>query len=150
MDSNNPSSGDVLSSGNNPSPIHQSASADIIAEEQAARVVVFPEDEKIMAGPRSKGVDMKRTLTQEEKDLAAAGYDHLHRKDDKADNVGNVDIVEHQFNYDDLVETLKTNIDTKDPGQSHGLTSEEAKLRLQRDGHNILTPPKKKSALRKV
>ncbi|KAF8968280.1 aminophospholipid-transporting P-type ATPase [Flammula alnicola] len=93
---------------------------------------------------------MKRTLTQEEKDLAAAGYDHLHPKDEKDDKGTNVDITEHELNFEGLVDSLKTNFDVKDPGQSHGLTADEAKARLARDGPNILTPPKQKSALRKV
>ncbi|KAF8188333.1 aminophospholipid-transporting P-type ATPase [Pholiota molesta] len=93
---------------------------------------------------------MKRTLTQEEKDLAAAGYDHLKPKDEGDDKVAAAaDITEHQLGFDALGDELKTHFDTKEPDHSHGLTSDEAKLRLQRDGANVLTPPKKKSALRK-
>ncbi|KAF9484958.1 aminophospholipid-transporting P-type ATPase [Pholiota conissans] len=93
---------------------------------------------------------MKRTLTQEEKDLAAAGYDHLKHKDEGADKEGlSADITEHSFNFESLADELKTHFDTKEPDHSHGLTSDEAKQRLQRDGANVLTPPKKKSALRK-
>jgi sodium/potassium-transporting ATPase subunit alpha len=124
--------------------------------EESTRVVAFPEDNQIReekaVGLRPKGVEMKRTLTQEEKDLAAAGYEHLHpssnvNKDEKETNI---DITEHQLDFDALVDTLKTNFDVKDPGHSFGLTADEAKSRLQRDGPNVLTPPKKKSALRKV
>jgi len=138
----------------NPSP------PDLIPHvEEGTRVVAFPEDnqireEKVAIGLRPKGAEMKRTLTQEEKDLSAAGYEHLHPslnvdklKDEKETNV---DITEHQFGFDALVDTLKTNFDVKDPGHSFGLTADEAKSRLQRDGPNVLTPPKKKSALRKV
>ncbi|KIM49561.1 hypothetical protein M413DRAFT_59017 [Hebeloma cylindrosporum] len=96
---------------------------------------------------------MKRTLTQEEKDLAAAGYEHLHPSSNvnksKDEKEKNIDITEHQLGFHALVDMLKTNFDVKDPGHSFGLTADEAKSRLQRDGPNILTPPKRKSALRK-
>ena len=138
----------------NPSP------PDPIAHvEEGTRVVAFPEDnqireEKIAIGLRPKGTEMKRTLTQEDKDLAAAGYEHLHPSSNvnktKDEKEANVDITEHQLGFDALVDTLKTNFDVKDPGHSFGLTADEAKSRLQRDGPNILTPPKKKSAIRKV
>jgi len=134
----------------NPSP------PDATHVEESTRVVAFPGDNQIREEKvvvlRPKGAEMKRTLTQEEKDLAAAGYEHLHpsssvNKDEKETSV---DITEHQLGFDALVDTLKTNFDVKDPGHSFGLTADEAKSRLERDGPNILTPPKKKSALRKV
>jgi sodium/potassium-transporting ATPase subunit alpha len=124
--------------------------------EEGTRVVAFPEDnqireEKVAVGLRPRGVEMKRILTQEDKDLAAAGYEHLH----PSSNVNklketNIDITDHQLDFDALVDTLKTNFNVKDPGHSFGLTANEAKIRVQRDGPNILTPPKKKSAFRKV
>ncbi|KIK59054.1 hypothetical protein GYMLUDRAFT_170208 [Collybiopsis luxurians FD-317 M1] len=96
---------------------------------------------------------MKKTLTQEEKDLAAAGYGHLEeqkaRQAEKDSGLGNVDITEHNIPLIELNEKLHTSIDTKDPGNSNGLTNEEAKQRLAENGPNVLTPPKKKSALRK-
>lgn len=104
---------------------------------------------------RPRGVEMKREMTKEDKELAAAGYEHLEEgkaKGKKGDSSGldNVDITEHALGFSELSKVLDANIDTKDPGVSYGLTSEEAKARLARDGPNILTPPKKKSALRKV
>jgi sodium/potassium-transporting ATPase subunit alpha len=119
----------------------------------APRAVVLPEDtireEKVTA---VRGVEMThRSITREEKELAAAGYDHLSTpKDPKADKETNIDIHEHNLSFDGLTNELKTNFDLKDPGHSFGLTSDEAKVRLARDGPNMLTPPKKKSALRKV
>ncbi|PPQ97968.1 hypothetical protein CVT26_003117 [Gymnopilus dilepis] len=113
------------------------------------RAVVFPEDEHIREEKiRPKGVEMKRTITQEEKDLAAAGYEHLQNPDHKDDGK-NVDITEHQLDLASVLEVLKTSFDTKEPSQSYGLTADEARTRLQRDGPNVLTPPKKKSALMK-
>jgi magnesium-transporting ATPase (P-type) len=78
--------------------------------------------------------ELKKTLTQEEKDLSAAGYEHLdaNGKQRKLEET-NLDIQDHE-----------------DPGHSSGLTAAEAKSRLEQDGPNILTPPKKKSTLRKV
>ncbi|KAJ7491121.1 aminophospholipid-transporting P-type ATPase [Mycena latifolia] len=87
------------------------------------------------------------TLTQDDKDLAAAGYGHLEEKKAGVEQA-NVDIQEHRVPLANLGETMGTSIDTKDPGGSHGLTAAEAAARLQRDGPNILTPPKKRSPLR--
>ena len=134
----------------NPSP------PDPIAPVEGTRVVAFPKDnqireEKVAVGLRPRGVEMKRTLTQEEKALAAAGYEHLH----PSSNVNklketSIDITEHQLDFDSLVDVFKTNFNMKDPGHSFGLTANEAKIRVQRDGPNILTPPKKKSLFKKV
>lgn len=97
---------------------------------------------------------MKREMTKEDKELAAAGYEHLDEqktKNKKGDNkLDDVDIQEHQLSYNELGSTLDTSMDTKDPGNSYGLTADEAKARLTRDGPNVLTPPKKKSPLRMV
>lgn len=116
------------------------------------RAVAFPKDrgfrdEKL----RPKGVEMKRTLTQDEKELAAAGYEHLDTtaKQRKVDDT-NVDIHEHKLPLDALADALKTSFSVKDPGHSIGLTADEAKTRLEQNGPNVLTPPPKKSALRKV
>lgn len=117
------------------------------------RAIVLPEntirEEKVGA---IHGVEMThRTMTKEDKELAAAGYQHLiTSKDQKTEKETQIDIFEHNLPFDGLSDTLKTNFDLKDPGHSFGLTSDEAKARLERDGPNMLTPPKKKSALRKV
>lgn len=127
-------------------------------EDTPPRTVAFPDEEirleeKTYAGGiRPKGVEMKKTLTQEEKDLAAAGYEDPKKtgKVDKETDLGQVDITEHATPLSEMNDTLHTAIDVKDPGNSPGLTSDEAKRRLLENGPNILTPPKKKSALRKV
>ncbi|KAL0577333.1 hypothetical protein V5O48_004657 [Marasmius crinis-equi] len=102
------------------------------------------------------GIEVKRTLTQEDRELGAAGYEHLEDsfagKDAHGDSKSDqkqVDITEHAIPIDALGTQLNTEVDTKEPGNSLGLTEEEAKVRLARDGKNVLTPPKKKSALRK-
>ncbi|KIM87383.1 hypothetical protein PILCRDRAFT_772356 [Piloderma croceum F 1598] len=96
---------------------------------------------------------MKRELTQEDRKLAAAGYEHLEeqkaKKGQTKAEIDNVDIQEHHLSFEELKQAHNASFDTKDPAQSPGLTSEDAKARLARDGQNILTPPKKKSALRK-
>ncbi|KAF8894766.1 aminophospholipid-transporting P-type ATPase [Infundibulicybe gibba] len=97
---------------------------------------------------------MNRTMTQEDIDLAAAGYEHLEGEKAKkatgpANGSTNVDIHEHQLPFGKLEEALGTSFDTKDPGRSYGLTEDEAAARILRDGQNILTPTKRKSALRK-
>ncbi|KAI0345042.1 aminophospholipid-transporting P-type ATPase [Trametopsis cervina] len=97
---------------------------------------------------------MKREITKEDKELAAAGYEHLEEQKTKhkpgqPSELDKVDLTEHALDFTELPKVLDTHIDTKDPGGSIGLTNEEAKSRLARDGPNVLTPPKKKSALRK-
>lgn len=129
-------------------------------EEVPSRAVVFPDaeneiyEEKIHHGHhRPKGVEMKREMTKEDKELAAAGYEHLEEEKIKEQEKGdfdNVDIQEHRLSLLELAKSLDTQFDTKDPVSSAGLSSDEAKARLSRDGPNVLTPPKKKSALRKV
>lgn len=121
----------------------------------AVRAVAFPgEDNTHEDRPRPKGVEMKRSMTQEARELAAAGYEHLEEQKAKqstdAADLTHVDIQEHHLPFVALEETLQTSVDTKDAANSLGLSEEEAKARLERNGRNVLTPPKKKSALRKV
>jgi len=104
-----------------------------------------------------RNLEIRRELTQEEKELSRANYDHLEtHKDDKdsadADGGGanHTDIREHRYSVEQLQDTFKTNFDIKQAASSFGLTSGEAATRLARDGPNILTPPKKKSALQKA
>ncbi|KAJ7891269.1 aminophospholipid-transporting P-type ATPase [Mycena olivaceomarginata] len=123
--------------------------ADNEEENVATRAVAFHHDQEIEEKPRPKGrFELKHTLTQDDKELAAAGYDHLEEKKKTGAGETNVDITEHSVPLASLGETLKTSIDTKDPGNSHGLTAAEAAARLARDGPNLLTPPKKRSPLR--
>lgn len=118
------------------------------------RIIAFPpehviHEEKIH--PRPRGVEMKRNLTQEDRELAAAGYHHLDTKQTKTgpeQKETRVDIHEHSLPFCDLEKVLNTSLDLKDAARSSGLSEEEAKERLSRDGPNMLTPPKKKSALR--
>lgn len=135
-----------------------SLSPDGQSEGNPPRAIAFPHEatpfeEKLPTGGiRPKGVEMNRTLTKEEKELADAGYGRL--EEQKAihaeQDLGHVDITEHAIPLNDLNDKLSTSVDVKDPGNSNGLTSDEAKQRLAKNGPNILTPPKKKSALRKV
>ena len=120
------------------------------------RTIVFPhgihEHEKQPGHARPKGVEMKRSITQEERELAAAGYEHLQQS--KAPNEAaegdEKDIHEHKLPIEALLTEMQTSFDVKDPARSQGLTTGEAQARIQRDGPNVLTPPKKKSGLRKV
>lgn len=124
-------------------------------DKQAVRAVAFPDDHEVHEAERirPRGPEMKREMTQEDRELAAAGYEHLEEKAKKGQekpDLEDVDIQEHRLAFKDLGPALETAFDAKDPGQSLGLTAQEVATRLARDGHNILTPPKKKSALRKV
>lgn len=129
-----------------------------------SRSIAFPpddiaQDEK--PAPRLRGPEMRRELTIEDKELSQAVYEHLgeqknqadHSAKDKAkntDDLDKVDIYEHKLPFADLANELKTSFNGKDAGKSAGLSQAEADARIQRDGPNVLTPPKKKSALRKV
>ena len=118
------------------------------------RTVNFPDQghEHEHDDKQPRGVELRQHMTQEEIQLAAAGYEHLEQekkgKDDADDS--NVDIKEHQLSLVDLAETLKTSFEPKNPSASYGLTADDAATRLKTDGPNMLTPPKKKSALRKA
>ncbi|KAJ7063657.1 aminophospholipid-transporting P-type ATPase [Mycena amicta] len=114
----------------------------------ATRAVAFHDEQEIEEKIRPKGVELGHTLTQEDKELAAAGYDHLDKKKKAEDDKAHVDIIEHNIPLSDLGDKLSTSIDIKAPGSSYGLTADEAAARLKRDGPNILTPPKKRSPLR--
>lgn len=121
----------------------------------APRGLTFPDTAKDAEKPTRPlkgpgGPELKRELTQEDKGLAAAGYEELKKHDDKKEKLESADVVEHKLNFKDLADELKTSFDTKEPASSLGLTEAEVKIRLARDGRNELTPPKKKSALRVV
>lgn len=144
-----------------PIPLSPALSEDEVLA--ATRTVAFDHhdngdisEEKIHHGHlRPRGVEMKREITKEDKELAAAGYEHLEEhkgksKKGESSDLDKVDIQEHRLAFPELAKALEASMDTKDPGSSYGLTSEDAKARLARDGPNVLTPPKKKSALRKV
>jgi sodium/potassium-transporting ATPase subunit alpha len=116
------------------------------------------------AVPRSgnKNLEMRRELTQEDKELSRANYDHLEKQkshgekggdddDEKGGGGANhADIREHRYTMEQLQDILKANFDSKNAPSSFGLTSEEAAARLARNGPNVLTPPKKKSAFQKA
>lgn len=99
------------------------------------------------------GLATSRSTTLGKEELGEAGYEHLETakiKHGKATaGLANVDIQEHRLPFTKLNPVLQTSINTKEPAQSLGLSSQEAKFRLQRDGRNILSPPKKKSTFRK-
>lgn len=101
----------------------------------AIRAVAFHDEndiheDKPTGAMRPKGVEMKRTLTVEDKELSAAGYDHLDqppKHGPQGADAAQVDIQEHRLSFGALADDLNTSIDTKDAGSSLGLTSDEAK-----------------------
>ena len=136
-----------------PSDPEKSPAPEKDIETLAVRTVAFPEDdlhrdEKL----RPAGVEMRRQLTQEEIRLAAAGYEHLEKNKSAEDDskFGNVNITEHSLPIGEIEGLFRTSFNWDDPAQSRGLATDDAEARLQRDGPNALTPPKKKSALQKV
>jgi hypothetical protein len=135
-----------------PETAHESDSDDIQGMVTSPGVTFPDNPPEDVAVKRPRGVELKREMTQEDKELANAGYEHLDeaKAKEKESELDNVDIVEHKLAFGAIEEALQTTIDTKEPAKSPGLSTDEAKGRLARDGPNILTPPKKKSALMKV
>ncbi|KAJ7915024.1 aminophospholipid-transporting P-type ATPase [Mycena leptocephala] len=126
--------------------------ADTLPNEEdnvAAHAVAFHPEQEIEEKTRPKGVGLKHTLTQDDKELAAAGYGHLEAKKASVDQA-HVDIHEHRLPLSSLGDTMTTSIDPKNPEASHGLNLAEAAARLQRDGPNVLTPLKKRSPFRQA
>lgn len=118
----------------------------------AARVVAFPdssEKPEHHIRPKGTGIEISRQLTQEDRELAAAGYEHLDAAKAPGTATSDVDITEHRLPLDVIPKTFFTDFSTKDPTRSAGLSKAEAEARLKRDGKNVLTPPKKRSALMK-
>ncbi len=101
---------------------------------------------------KGSGLEIRRELTQHEKDLAIAVQEHIDAEKvqkDEGKDMSN-DLVEHSYPIDKLKEAFNSNFNVKEPGKSVGLSVEDAATRLRNDGPNQLTPPKKKSAFRKV
>lgn len=66
------------------------------------------------------------------------------RKREKEEKKKNVDIIEHLMSHEEVAERYKTRINMHKPGESLGLTAQQAETLLQEHGPNILTPPKKR------
>ncbi|ORY46883.1 P-type cation-transporting ATPase [Rhizoclosmatium globosum] len=58
-----------------------------------------------------------------------------------------LDIDEHMLTFEQLQDRHKTSFESSKPQTSKGLTDAEAKKRLEENGPNILSPPKKKSPI---
>lgn len=98
----------------------------------------------------------KHELTQEERELSAAGYDHLvdeiRAETISTDQNARKDngITEHTLPLSRLADVLATKFNPTNPEMSTGLDEDEVNERLERDGKNVLSKGKKKSAWRKV
>jgi sodium/potassium-transporting ATPase subunit alpha len=66
------------------------------------------------------------------------------RKREKEEEKKNVNIDEHLMAHQDVAERYKTRINIEKPGESLGLTSQQAEQLLHEHGPNVLTPPKKR------
>lgn len=67
--------------------------------------------------------------------------DAQHRKREKEEGERHVDIDEHLHTHEEVAERYKTRIDMGKPGDSPGLTREQAAQMLAEHGPNILKPP---------
>jgi len=66
------------------------------------------------------------------------------RKREKEEEEKHVDINEHLMAHSDVAEKYKTRIDMGRPGESLGLTTEQAEQLLLEHGPNVLTPPSRR------
>lgn len=71
------------------------------------------------------------------------------RRKRKKDEEKSVDIDEHRMSHQDVAERYGTRINMEKPGESLGLTSQQAEQLLQEHGRNVLTPPKKRHPILK-
>jgi sodium/potassium-transporting ATPase subunit alpha len=65
-------------------------------------------------------------------------------KHEKEEEKKHVDITEHLMPHEEVAERYNTRINMKRPGDSLGLTTEQAAQLLLENGPNILTPPSKR------
>jgi sodium/potassium-transporting ATPase subunit alpha len=70
--------------------------------------------------------------------------DKQRRKREKDEEKKNVDIDEHLMTHEEVAERYKTKINMDKPGESLGLTTEQATELLAIHGPNILTPPSRR------
>jgi sodium/potassium-transporting ATPase subunit alpha len=66
------------------------------------------------------------------------------QKKEKEEEKKHVDINEHLMGHQDVADKYKTRINMERPGESLGLTTQQAEQLLLEHGPNILTPPKKR------
>jgi sodium/potassium-transporting ATPase subunit alpha len=66
------------------------------------------------------------------------------RKRENEEEKKHVDINEHLMAHQDVAERYKTRINMEKPGESLGLTTQQAEQLLLEHGPNVLTPPKKR------
>ncbi|KNZ44478.1 hypothetical protein VP01_911g1 [Puccinia sorghi] len=112
--------------------------------------ISFADPKRLANNAGGRDLGLRRELTQDEKQLANAGYEELESKmKAKALEGATADISEHKLSPQQVAEAVGTSINIGNPSSSAGLSNEESQSRLVRDGPNQLTPPKKKSALRK-
>ncbi|SCZ89305.1 BZ3500_MvSof-1268-A1-R1_Chr1-1g01094 [Microbotryum saponariae] len=118
--------------------------------------VTFPDTplKRIPTLPRTntlgirRELTLNRELTQEVKDRAAAGYQDANEKTKESASQF-IEIVDHHLTVAEVAKKFDTTFDVKNPANSKGLTSAVAAERLQTNGPNALTPPARKSGLRK-
>lgn len=70
--------------------------------------------------------------------------DRKKREREEKENLKHVDVSEHLMAAQDVAERYKTSINTAKPGESHGLTAQQAADLLVAHGPNNLTPPSKR------
>ncbi|KAH0558645.1 hypothetical protein GP486_004705 [Trichoglossum hirsutum] len=84
---------------------------------------------------RQSVASIPQVISEKEKDR---------RKREKELEEKNVNIDEHLMAHQDVAERYKTRINMEKPGESFGLSSQQAEQWLHEHGPNVLTPPKKR------
>ncbi|KDE09553.1 hypothetical protein, variant [Microbotryum lychnidis-dioicae p1A1 Lamole] len=135
-----------------------SSTADLELKKEGVHTtgVTFPDTplKRIQTLPRTntlgirRELTLNRELTQEVKDRAAAGYQDANEKTKESASQF-IEIVDHHLTVAEVAKKFDTSFDVENPANSKGLTSAVAAERLRTNGPNALTPPVRKSGLRK-
>jgi sodium/potassium-transporting ATPase subunit alpha len=93
---------------------------------------------------QSVGSVVRRTQSIVSLPPVISAKDRKIREREKKDEVKHVDISEHLMSASDVAARYKTSINTVKPGESLGLTAQQAEQLLLEHGRNNLTPPSKR------
>ena len=114
------------------------------AKPDRGRSVSGKEDAFAFVGPIARRAQSVTSIPQ-----VISEKDKHRRKSEKEDEKKHVNIDEHLVPHQDVAERYKTSINMEKPGQSFGLTGQQAEQLLHEHGPNILTPPKKRHPILK-
>ncbi|OZJ07018.1 hypothetical protein BZG36_00013 [Bifiguratus adelaidae] len=97
-------------------------------------------EEEAFGAPMTRRPSIPQVMSEKEKNR---------RKREEEAEKKNVNIDEHLFPHAEVAERYETRINMEKPGESGGLTSQQAEQLLHEHGPNVLTPPKKRHPILK-